>query len=55
MDELWPEDAVTVMVSNAAALGMQGLKDVLVQVEGGSKAGGVAEASQYWTELTTAV
>ena len=58
MDELWPlEDAVTVIVSNSGALGVQGLKDpdVLSQVEGESKAAGVSEASQYWTELTTAV
>ena len=34
---------------------MQGLNDVPSQVEGGLKAGGVAEAFQYWTELTTAV
>jgi len=56
MEELAPlEAAVTVIVSNAGALGMQGLKDVPDQVEGGLKAGGVAEAFQYWTELTTAV
>jgi hypothetical protein len=56
MDELWPlEDAVTVIVSSSGALAIQGLKDVLAQVAGGLMAGGVAEASQYWTELTTAV
>ena len=47
--------AGTVIVSKAGALGMQGLKDVPSQVEAGLKAGGVAEAFQYWTELTTAV